>query len=274
VVSYRQMMQTYAEVAGLAKRRIISVPVLTPTLSSRWIGLVTPLPAATASPLVDSLRHEVIVRNHAIDDLVPHEPIGLREAIELALHKTRAEAVDTRWSDAGFTPADVMVGDPPWAGGATYTDEQTVTTTADRASVYEAFARIGGENGYYVTDWAWRLRGMIDRALGGPGLRRGRRHPVELRPGESLDFWRVTAVDVGRELVLQAEMKVPGKAWLRWHITGPDDEGTVELHQIASFAPRGLFGRAYWFAMLPFHALIFARMARAIVRRAEAAGSR
>lgn len=274
IVTYEEMMQLYANVAGLRRRLIVPVPVLTPTLSSHWIGLVTPLPAATAAPLVDSLRHEVIIVDHTIDDLVPHKPIALRKAIELALRRTRAEAVDTRWSDAGFTPADVMEGDPPWAGGATYTDEQVVTTTAGAADVYEGFARIGGDNGYYVTNWAWQLRGIADRALGGPGLRRGRRHPVDLRPGESLDFWRVTAVDVGRELVLQAEMKVPGKAWLRWYVTEPDDDGIVQLHQIASFAPRGLFGRAYWFAMLPFHVLIFARMARAIVRHAEAAVSR
>ncbi len=270
IVSYEELMQLYAEVAGLRRRIIVPVPVLSPTLSARWIGLVTPLPAATARPLVDSLRHEVVVTDRAIDDLFPHEPLGLRAAIELALRRTRAEAVDTRWSDAGFTPADVIEGDPPWAGGATYTDHKVVTTSASPDAVFEAFSRIGGDNGYYVVDWAWRLRGAIDRLLGGPGLRRGRRHPVELRPGESLDFWRVTLVDEGRELVLQAEMKVPGKAWLTWRVEGPDSDGVVTLHQLASFAPRGLFGRAYWFAMLPFHGMIFAGMARSIARRAEA----
>lgn len=274
IVTYAEMMQTFASVAGLTRRVIIPVPVLTPTLSSRWVGLVTPLPGAVARPLIDSLRHEVVQRNHDIDRLVPHDPMSFRHALELALRRTRTEAVDTRWSDAGFTPADTIPGDPEWAGGATFSDRQTVTTTADREALYEAFARIGGSNRYYVANWAWWIRGAADRLIGGPGLRRGRRHPVDLRAGESLDFWRVVNADVGEQLVLQAEMKVPGKAWLTWRIepsTGATGRATNELHQVAFFAPKGLFGRAYWFAMLPFHWFIFRRMAHAIVARAEAA---
>jgi uncharacterized protein YbjT (DUF2867 family) len=294
IVTYAEMMQTFASVAGLPRRVIIPVPVLSPTLSSRWVGLVTPLPASTARPLIDSLRYEVVQRNTDIDELVPHQPIQFREALELALRRTRTEAVDTRWSDAGFTPADTIPGDPEWAGGATYSDHQTVTTTADNAALYTAFARIGGSNGYYVADWAWWLRGLFDKLIGGPGLRRGRRHPVDLRSGESLDFWRVVHADAGRQLVLEAEMKVPGKAWLTWRIeradsdedaetgddTGtdheivgntdaPTDDEQWQLHQVAFFAPKGLFGRAYWFTMLPFHWLIFRRMAHAIVAHAE-----
>lgn len=274
VVTYAEMMQTFAEVAGLPRRLIVPVPVLSPGLSSRWVGLVTPLPAGVARPLIDSLRHEVVQRDHEIDLLVPHDPLPFRTAIELALRRTRAEAVDTRWSDAGFTPADSIPGDPEWSGGATFTDHQTVDTTAAPAALYEAFARIGGANGYYVADWAWWIRGFADKVIGGPGLRRGRRHPVDLRAGESLDFWRVVRSDHGEQLVLQAEMKVPGKAWLTWRIEpadGDDPAATVRLHQIAFFAPKGLFGRAYWFAMYPFHWLIFQRMAHAIVRTAEGA---
>ena len=277
IVTYAEMMQTFASVAGLPKRIIVPIPVLTPTLSSRWVGLVTPLPAGVARPLIDSLRYEVVQRNHDIDDLVPHEPIPFREALELAVRRTRTEAVDTRWSDAGFTPADTIPGDPEWAGGATYADHQTVSTAADADALYVAFARIGGANGYYVADWAWWLRGLFDKLIGGPGLRRGRRHPVDLRAGESLDFWRVVNADAGEQLVLEAEMKVPGKAWLTWRIepnTGDDaDESPRQLHQVAFFAPKGLFGRAYWFTMLPFHWLIFRRMAHAIVSHAEEAGS-
>jgi hypothetical protein len=269
VVSYEQMMQTFAEAAGLRPRVIVPVPVLSPSLSSRWVGLVTPLPAAIARPLIDSLRHEVVVSDHSIDDLVPHQPLDLRSAIDLALRRTRTEAVDTRWTDAGYTPADTIPGDPEWAGGSTLTDHQVVHTTAAAADVYEAFARIGGSNGYYVADWAWRLRGLLDTAVGGPGLRRGRRHPLDLRPGESLDFWRVRTVEVGRELGLEAEMRVPGRAWLSWRVEPGDTEGTVCLHQTALFAPRGLWGRAYWYAMFPFHWMIFAGMARAVVRHAE-----
>ncbi len=276
VVTYQEMMQTFAEVAGLPRRLIVPVPVLSPTLSSRWVGLVTPLPAGIARPLIDSLRHEVVQRDRAIDDLVPHTPLGFREALELALRRTRAEAVDTRWSDAGFTPADTIPGDPDWAGGATYTDEQVVTTTAEPHDLFVAFCRIGGTNGYYVADWAWWLRGLADKVIGGPGLRRGRRHPVDLRAGEALDFWRVVRVDADRQLVLEAEMKVPGKAWLTWRIEpgadgDGDGDGRRELHQVAFFAPKGLFGRIYWFAMLPFHWMIFRRMNRAIAAHAERA---
>lgn len=271
VVSYQDMMQIFAEEAGLRKRIIIPVPVLSPTLSSRWVGLVTPLPSGIARPLIDSLQHEVVMSDHAIDDLVPHEPLGFRESVQLALRRTRSEAVETRWSDAGFTPADTIPGDPEWAGGRLFQDQQTVCSTADELDLYRAFARIGGANGYYVARWAWEVRGWIDVIVGGPGLSRGRRHPVDLRQGESLDFWRVTKVEPGHELVLEAQMRVPGRAWLSWTIErdGDCDAGELELRQIAHFAPRGLWGRAYWYAMLPFHWAIFARMARAIARHAE-----
>ncbi len=274
VITYQEMMRVFAEEAGLRRRIIIPVPVLSPGLSSRWVGLVTPLPAGIARPLIDSLRHEVVARDRSIDALVPHEPLDVRSAVRLALRHTRTEAVETRWSDAGFTPADTLPGDPEWSGGSTLADEQVVTTSADRSSLYHAFARIGGANGYYVVDWAWRFRGLVDRLIGGPGLRRGRRHPLDLRPGESLDFWRVTDVEPGRHLVLEAEMRVPGRAWLAWHIEGDDAEpGGLRLRQTAHFAPRGLWGRAYWYAMFPFHVVIFAGMARAIVRYAERAAA-
>ena len=218
VVSYAEMMQTYAEVAGLPHRVIVPVPLLSPRLSSRWVGLVTPLPARIAVPLIDSLRHEVVMTNHDIDTLVPHQPLGFRESLELALRHTRAEAIDTRWTDAGFASADAIPGDPDWAGGSIFEDHQTVESDATADALYRAFARIGGEHGYYVVNWAWSLRGLADKVIGGPGLRRGRRHPVDLRPGEALDFWRVVEVEPGHQLVLEAEMKVPGKAWLTWRI--------------------------------------------------------
>ncbi len=275
VVSYRELLHLVADVSGLRRRAIIPVPLNAPSLSSRWIGLVTPLPSPIARPLVDSLREEAVMTDAAIDRLVPHEPIDLRTAIELALRKTSSQAVETRWSDAGFIPAETMPGDPEWAGGSTFTDHQTVETTASPSALFEAFARVGGDNGYYVLGWAWRARGIIDRLIGGPGLRRGRRHPVDLRSGEALDFWRVTKVEPGRELVLEAEMKVPGRAWLSWTIEETEHRSPqIRLHQVASFAPRGLWGRAYWFSMLPFHWVIFARMARSIVRHAEAGPER
>jgi uncharacterized protein YbjT (DUF2867 family) len=269
VLTYAEMMQTYAEVAGLPRRLILPVPLLSPKLSSRWVGLVTPLPASIAVPLIDSLRHEVVMTDHQIDTLVPHRPLGFRESLELALRLTRAEAIDTRWTDSGFTSADTIPGDPDWAGGSVLEDHQTVDSDATREALYGAVARIGGQNGYYVSNWAWSLRGLADKLIGGPGLRRGRRHPVDLRRGDALDFWRVVDADPGRQLVLEAEMKLPGKAWLTWRIERGDAPGKVRLHQVAYFAPKGLFGRLYWYAVLPFHALIFRRMARAIVAQAE-----
>ncbi len=270
VLTYADMMRTYAEVAGLPRRLILPVPVLSPRLSSHWIGLVTPLPARTARPLVDSLRHEVVVHDHGIDELVPHEPVSFREALELAVRRTGAGGVDTRWTDAGFSPADPIPGDPEWAGGTILADRQSVETSASPAALFEAFMRIGGANGYYVANWAWWIRGLADRVIGGPGLRRGRRHPTELRVGESLDFWRVVDVAEGKHLVLQAQMKVPGTAWLSWRVEPGDDPGSSVLHQEALFAPRGLFGRLYWYTMLPFHWMIFRRMAHAVADHAAA----
>ena len=211
------------------------------------------------------------MHDHDIDALVPHQPLTFRASLELALRHTRAEAIDTRWTDAGFASADAIPGDPDWAGGSIFEDHQTVESNATPEALYQAFARIGGEHGYYVVNWAWSLRGLVDKLIGGPGLRRGRRHPVDLRPGESLDFWRVVEVERGHQLVLQAEMKVPGKAWLTWRIEPgdePDESHTLQLHQVAFFAPKGLFGRLYWYTMLPFHWLIFRRMAHAIVDHA------
>ena len=269
VVTYREMMLEFATVAGLSRRIILPVPLLSPRLSSLWIGLVTPLPSSMARPLVDSLSYEVVMRDHAIDQVVAHTPITFRHALELAVAKTRAEAVETRWSDAGFTPADTLPGDPDWSGGALYCDAQTVESEATPDALYEAFARIGGANGYYVVDWAWMVRGFLDRIVGGPGLRRGRRHPVDLRPGEAVDFWRVVDVQPGSELVLEAEMKLPGRAWLSWRIEPGDGDGASRLVQTAWFAPKGLLGRLYWYAMFPFHWSIFAGMARSIERHAD-----
>lgn len=271
VLTYAEMMQVYADVAGLRKRRIVPVPVLSPRLSSHWIGLVTPLPSGIARPLVDSLRHEVVVRDdHRIDDLVPHRPLPFRDAVGLALGRVTNHAVDTRWSDAGFTSAGPIPGDPDWSGGTVFTDEQTATTPASTEALFAAISRIGGDHGYYVANWAWWIRGAADRVIGGPGLRRGRRHPTQLRSGESLDFWRVLEVDEPHRLVLQAEMKTPGGAWLTWRVEPSDEHADRRvLHQVATFAPRGLFGRLYWFTMLPFHLLIFKRMANAIARHAE-----
>ena len=267
VLTYEQMMQVYAEESGLRKRIIIPVPVLSPGLSSRWIGLITPLPSGVARPLVDSLRNEVVVDDDSAMKLFPYEPITYREAVRLALQRTVGREVETRWSDAATSPARPLPSDPVWAGGTRFEDKQVVASSASTSDLYWAFSRIGGDVGYYGFGSAWRIRGLIDAIVGGVGLRRGRRDPEDLRPGEAVDFWRVRGADSGSRLLLEAEMKLPGEAWLEW-LAEPVAGGS-QLTQTATFVPRGLFGRLYWYSLVPFHALIFGAMARRIASAAE-----
>jgi uncharacterized protein YbjT (DUF2867 family) len=268
-LTYSQMMQIYAEEAGLRKRLIIPVPFLSPGLSSLWIGLVTPLPARVARPLVHSLRSEVVVVDDSANEALPHEPTPYREAVQRALAKTRDEVV-TRWSNAESGPALPVDGDPSWSGGTQFEDRRVVPTDASPHHVFWAFSRVGGDVGYYGVNWAWRLRGLLDRMVGGVGLRRGRRHPENVREGEAVDFWRVDRVVPDEMLRLRAEMRLPGQAWLEWHIVPAD--GGADLVQVARFRPRGLMGRLYWFVMAPFHSVIFPRMACRIAATAEERG--
>jgi uncharacterized protein YbjT (DUF2867 family) len=268
-LTYQQMMQVYAEEAGLRRRLIIPVPLLTPRLSSLWVGLVTPLPTTVARPLVESLRSEVVVGDRAADALLPYPPTPYREAVRRALARIPNE-VATRWSDAESSPALPVAGDPSWSGGTVFEDRRVIPTDAAPHHVFWAFSRIGGDVGYYGVTWAWRLRGLLDRLVGGVGLRRGRRHPEDVREGEAIDFWRVDRVVGGELLRLRAEMRLPGQAWLEWQIV-PTDEGS-DLIQVARFRPRGLLGRLYWYVMAPFHTVIFPRMACRIAATAEERG--
>ena len=274
VMTYREMMQTYADVAGLRRRVIVPVPVLTPRLSSLWVGVVTPLPTDLAAPLVESLVNEVVVTEESVDLFAGRDRISFRRSIELALRRVESIDVNTRWSDAllpGSTPADPLPSDPDWSGGTAFVDTQTASTDqADAAAVFAVAAGIGGERGWFVADALWTLRGAADKVFGGPGMRRGRRHPDHLRVGDALDFWRVEVADPPDRLLLRAEMKLPGEAWMEWCIAA--DGRTTTLTQRAIFVPRGLLGRAYWYGVVPFHRLIFARLATAIVERA--AGTR
>ncbi|MBT8197627.1 MAG: SDR family oxidoreductase, partial [Acidimicrobiia bacterium] len=267
VVTYREMMQAYARAAGLRRRLIIGVPVLSPRLSSLWIGLVTPIPVGVARPLVDSLRNEVTVGDMVAATRFSVDPIPLSRAIKLALDRDDRLDVPSRWSDASSSPASPFAWDPDWAGGTLLLDQQTVETDVDSDDLYWAFSRIGGSTGYYTYNWAWRLRGVLDTLFGGVGLRRGRRHPEMVWLHDTIDFWRVAAVEPGKHLQLSAEMKLPGDAWLEWNVVEGDEGRTLE--QNAYFRPRGLAGRLYWYAMLPFHTLIFGRMARKIVEAAR-----
>ncbi len=272
VSTYREMMQTYAEAAGLARRRIVVVPVLSPSLSSRWVGLVTPLPTGLARPLVESLINEVVVVHEPPADAPrPADLLSFRDAVDLALQRSSDLQVATRWSDAnlpGRSPADPLPTDPDWAGGSLLVDAQTVTTSAPPAAVYATVAGIGGNRGWYVTPFLWNVRGWVDKLVGGVGMRRGRRHPDDLWVGDSVDFWRVEAVEPDALVRLRAEMKLPGEAWLQWELA-PTDEGGTRLDQQAIFYPRGLLGRLYWYTLVPFHKLIFARMAHKIADAAE-----
>jgi uncharacterized protein YbjT (DUF2867 family) len=274
VLTYRQMMDQFAEVAGLRKRIIVTVPVLSPSLSSRWVGLVTPLPADLARPLIDSLVNEVVVRDDSIREIVPRQLLHYREAVEVALRKLMDLEVSTTWADAelrGRTPADPLPADPDWSGGTVLSDVQVVDSDVAPGAVFAAVQGIGGERGWLAGDWLWRIRGALDRVVGGVGLRRGRRHPDRLRVGDPLDFWRVEALEPGRLLRLRAEMRLPGEAWLEWTVE-PIDGGGSRLEQRALFHPRGLYGRAYWLAVSPFHGVIFRPMATRLVAVAAAGG--
>jgi uncharacterized protein YbjT (DUF2867 family) len=271
VFTYMEMMQIYASVAGLRKRIIIPLPVLTPKLASGWIGLVTPVPVTLAKRLVASLKHEVVARNDEIRKYVPDAPGGLtdfRKAVSLALTRVRDLEVETRWSSAQTpgTHSEPLPTDPSWAGGSLYKDERRFVSNDSIDQVWERVEAIGGDNGYSTATWAWELRGLMDRFVGGVGLRRGRRDPLKLREGESLDFWRVESIDRPRLLRLRAEMKLPGLAWLEFRVEKNADGKTL-LTQRALYHPRGLFGHLYWWAVFPMHGIVFPSMAKKLARQ-------
>jgi uncharacterized protein YbjT (DUF2867 family) len=270
VLTYAEMMQRYAQVAGLPRRVIVRLPVLSPSLSSHWVGLVTPVPSSIARPLVESLRHEAICREHDIRAYIAPPDAGLTSfdrAVELALRRIKDADVVTRWSNASVAgaPSDGLPSDPDWAGGSLYIDERERVTNASTSSLWRVIEGIGGDRGWYSLPLAWEARGVMDRLVGGVGLRRGRRHPDHLFVGESVDFWRVEEVLPEQLLRLRAEMRLPGLAWLEFSIT---DE-PVTYHQRAIFHPRGLWGQAYWWMVAPFHGIVFGSMAKNIVKQAE-----
>jgi uncharacterized protein YbjT (DUF2867 family) len=270
VLTYADMMRRYAAVAGLPPRIIVPVPVLSPTLSSHWVGLVTPVPAEIARPLVASLRHEVVCHENDIAGWVPDPPdglIGFERAVDLALRRIKDADVATRWSNASVrgAPSDPLPSDPDWAGGSLYTDERERVTDASPESLWHVIEGIGGDRGWYSFPLAWEVRGLLDRLVGGVGLRRGRRDRDRLMVGESLDFWRVEEREPGHLLRLRAEMRVPGLAWLEMSV----DRDPTTYRQRAVFHPHGLLGHLYWWSVAPFHGIVFGSMVRGITRAAE-----
>lgn len=261
-VSYLDLMKEYGRQRGL-KRLIIPVPVLTPRLSSLWLGLVTPLYARVGRKLIDSVRHDTVVTNDLARRVFDLQPRGIREAIARALNNEDREFAVTRWSDARSSPGSL----PSWGGvkfGTRLVDSRSVRIACSPAEAMKPIRRLGGKTGWYYGNTLWRLRGYLDLLLGGVGLRRGRRDPEWLTPGDTVDFWRVEAFEPDSLLRLFAEMKLPGRAWLQFEVTG--DHAGATIRQTAIFDPVGIFGLLYWYALYPLHELVFAGMLRGIVK--------
>jgi hypothetical protein len=263
-VCYGDIMREYARQRRLC-RCMIPVPVLTPRLSSLWLGLVTPVYARLGRQLIDSIRHATVVQDDTARRVFPVQPMGVRQAIARALcHEDHAYA-ETRWSDA------LSAGrQPAWGGvrfGTRIVDSRVAQVARPAALAFKPIRQIGGARGWYFANWLWQLRGWLDLLVGGVGLRRGRRDPAWLAAGDTVDFWRVEAFEHDHRLRLMAEMRLPGRAWLEFEVQG--DATSAHIRQTAIFDPVGVGGRLYWYALYPLHRMIFAGMLRGIVRACE-----
>jgi uncharacterized protein YbjT (DUF2867 family) len=263
-VSYRDLMREYARQRGL-RRVMIPVPLLTPWLSSLWLGLVTPLQARIGRKLIDSIRHETVVRSGTARRDFQVRPMGVGAAIARALLNEDREFAETRWSDALSSLASASFGGT--RVGRRVVDSREIRVAASPGATFAPIRRIGGGSGWYGHDWLWQLRGFLDVLVGGVGMRRGRRHPDQLRVGDTVDCWRVEEIEPDRSLTLAAEMRVPGRAWLSFEVT-PDGSGS-RVRQTALFEPSGLAGLLYWYGVYPLHAIVFGRMLAGIARRAQ-----
>jgi len=264
-VSYADIMREYARQRGL-RRVFIPVPVLTPRLSSLWLGLTTPVYARVGRKLIEGVRNPTVVSNHHASSQFDVRPMGLSDAIRRAMQNEDREYAFTRWSDSISS-----AGHPKsWGGvkfGSRLVDSRTVHVTANPDSAFAPIRRLGGEGGWYYANWLWRIRGFLDLLVGGVGMRRGRRDPEDVQVGDALDFWRVEAYEPDRRLRLAAEMKLPGRAWLEYEVR-PIPDGT-EIRQTAVFDPVGLAGLLYWYGIFPLHKLVFQGTLREIARKAK-----
>jgi uncharacterized protein YbjT (DUF2867 family) len=267
ILTYRDLLDIYAEEARLPKRWIIPVPVLTPTLSALWIHLISPVPKSIALPLTEGLTSDAVCTENRIQSIIPQKLLSCREAIRMALDRIEQEQVQTCWMDAGnlLAPEWAHCGDAEWAGGTIMQCGYRALLKASPQDIWKPVSHIGGETGWYFGNLLWRLRGAMDRLVGGVGLRRGRRHPIELSVGDALDFWRVLEVDPPSKLLLLAEMKMPGEALLEIQIT-ENKNGRTELQLLSRFLPKGLFGILYWYVLYPFHQWIFSGMLQGIAK--------
>ncbi len=262
-LKFLDMMMLYAETRGY-RRRVIPVPVLAPSLAALWVGLVTPITNRLAVPLVQGMIQSIVAGTDRARELFPEiTPMTYRDAVQLALQRIDEGNVETHWSGAlRDAPAFELTN---WGG--LITEMRTLHVSVPPEKVFDTFCSLGGQKGWLSWNWAWKARGLVDQLVGGPGLRRGRRHPTQLLPGEAVDFWRVETVKPGELLRLRAEMKVPGKAWLEFQV-GPEGDGS-RLAQTATFAPYGVWGNVYWYALYPLHKLIFSHMVKAVARDTE-----
>jgi uncharacterized protein YbjT (DUF2867 family) len=267
ILTYRELLDIYAEEAHLPKRWIIPVPVLTPTLSALWIHLISPVPTSIALPLTEGLTSDAVCTENRIQSIIPRKLLSCRETIRLALDKINQQQVDTCWMDAGdlLEPEWAHCGDADWAGGTIMNCGYRARLSATAEETWQPIRKIGGKTGWYFGNFLWRLRGIMDRLAGGVGLRRGRRHPSEIGVGDALDFWRVLEVDAPHRLLLVAEMKTPGEALLEFQIT-PIGDDQIELQMLSRFLPKGLSGLIYWYILYPFHQWIFFGMLKSIAK--------
>jgi hypothetical protein len=268
VLTYADMMMIYARIRGL-RRLIVRVPVLTPRLSSYWVHWMTPVSSGVATPLIEGLRNELVVRDQSASSIFPDiDPIYFETAVRLALARIENGDIETLWSDAlASSQEDITPTYLTQEQGMLIERRQTRVDAAP-AAVFHSFSGLGGDRGWPPYNWLWQLRGAVDRLVGGVGMRRGGRHTDQLRQGEVLDFWRVEIVEPDKLLRLRAEMKMPGRGWLQFEANAHRDGGT-ELVQTAYFASKGLSGLLYWYGIYPLHRLIFSRMINTIARRAS-----
>ncbi|MCF8261935.1 MAG: SDR family oxidoreductase [Melioribacteraceae bacterium] len=267
VLSYGDLMTQYGQIRGL-KRIMIHVPLLTPRLSSYWVDFVTPIPSSIARPLIEGLKTELICNDDAVRNYFDFELFDYQTAVKLALERERKNEIETIWSGAisSINPKNINSLDLSVKEGMII-EKREIVINSNPKNVFETVSKVGGKHGWYA-NFLWQMRGLLDRFVGGVGMRRGRRDPDNLLVGDPLDFWRVEAIEQNRLIRLRAEMKLPGRAWLQFNISEIGD-GKSKLTQTAFYEPKGLFGLLYWYSIYFLHGYIFGGMIKSFKEKAE-----